>query len=200
MRGLPNLFLLFRVWLGIGIQSFGGGTTTTLLIRRTSVEVFGWTTDEQFNRDWALCQLTPGINLIAMTILLGKQIAGWRGVLICLAGLLLPSAFLTALITASFLVIRDLPAVKGALRGILPATVGLGLVTACQMAHPPLRSSWRRGAWQAVFAVLVLAGSAALLWSGKASVTAVLVGAGLIGAAENTLSSWFVEKRRDAGV
>jgi len=197
---LSDLKLLFRVWLGIGLQSFGGGTTTTLLIRRSAVDIHQWTTDEQFNRDWALCQVTPGINLIAMTILLGKQIAGWRGIVICLAGLLLPSVMLTAIITAGFLAIRDLPTVKGALRGILPATVGLGLVTACQMAYPPLRTSWNRGTWQILFAIIVLISSAGVLWSGTVSVTVVLLSAGVIGAVESVLFERIFGKPKDSGI
>jgi len=182
---------LFRVWLGIGIQSFGGGTTTLLLIRRNSVEMHGWITEEQFNRDWALCQMTPGINLIALTILVGKQAGGWRGVVVSLAGLLLPSALVTAMLTAGFLLIKDQPSVKGALRGILPATVGLGFVTACQMASQPLQASRARGRWQMLFALILLAGSAGLLWTGNVSVTVVLLIAGAIGAAENVIVTRF---------
>lgn len=156
-----------------------------VLIRRNAVEVYGWTTDEQFNRDWSLCQMTPGINLIALSILLGKQIAGWRGIVICLGGMLLPSALVTVVITAGFLVIRDLPVVSGALRGILPATVGLGLVTACQMAQSPLGRSLKRGVWQTLFAFFLLITSGMLLWTNKASVISVLLGAGVIGAFEN---------------
>jgi len=192
-----NLSLLFRVWLGIGVQSFGGGTTTMVLIRRSMVDLHGWITDEEFNRHWALCQMTPGINLIGLTIIIGKQIAGWRGIVICLVGMLLPSAFLTVLLTAGFLVIRDLPTVKGALRGILPATVGLGLVTACQMANVPLRKSWQRGRWQLLFALALLLGSAALLWSGRASVTIVLILAGVIGALENFVVERFFGRPKD---
>lgn len=158
------------------------------LIRRKAVIEHKWITEERFNRDWALCQMTPGINLIALTILVGKQVAGVRGVLFCLAGLLLPSAFITAILTAGFLTIRDLPSVQGALRGILPATVGLGLVTACQMAHQPLRTSLKRGSWQIVFAVILLLGSGALLWTKRASVMTVLLLAGGIGAVENIIS------------
>lgn len=180
--------------MGIGVQSFGGGTTTMLLVRRNAVEIHGWITDEEFNRDWALCQITPGVNLIALTILVGRQVAGWRGIAICLAGLLLPSALLTVLLTAGFVAIRDLPAVKGALRGVLPATIGLGFVAACQMAYPPLRASHARGRWQLFFSIALLAASAAALWLRWASVTVVLLAAGAIGALENLLVTRFWPK------
>ncbi len=161
------------------------------LIRRSAVDRYGWVTEEQFNRDWALCQMTPGINLIALTILVGKQIAGTRGVALCLAGMLLPSALITGLLTAGFVQIRELPSVQGGLRGVLPATVGLGLMTAFQMAHQPLRISLKRGAWQLLFALFLLLGSAVLLWSGRASVIVVLLVAGGLGACENVIAERF---------
>lgn len=160
------------------------------LIRRSAVQTHAWMSEEEFNRSWALCQMTPGINLIALTILVGKKVAGFRGAVICLLGLLFPSALITILITAGFLLIRDLPTVKGALKGILPATVGLGLVTACQMAQQPILASWKRGAWQTLFGAFLLVGSALLLWSGKASVIVVLLVAGAIAALEN----WVVDR------
>lgn len=194
-----SLASLFRVWLGIGIQSFGGGTTTLTLVRRNAVDIHGWITEEQFNRNWALCQVTPGINLIALTILVGRQTAGVRGIIVSLLGLLLPSAFLTALLTAGFVIIRDYPSVKGALRGMLPATVGLGLVTACQMANHPLQKSSKRGIWQLGFAIFLLVASAMALWTGFASVTVVLVAAGLIGALENMIVSRYFPKTKVEG-
>ncbi|MDR3689218.1 MAG: chromate transporter [Fimbriimonas sp.] len=189
-RAIPSV-ALFRIWFGIGIQSFGGGTTTMTLIRRNSVDIHGWITEEQFNRDWALCQMTPGINLIALTILVGRQIAGPRGVIVCLTGLLLPSAFLTAALTAGYVSIRSLPAVQACLRGILPASVGLGLLTAFQMAKGPVQSSWRMGWPQFLFVSVILAGSAALLAMKVVPVTTVLILGGFIGALEGALRARF---------
>ncbi len=177
--------MLFRAWLGLGIQSFGGGTTTLVLIRRAVIDRYGWISDEQFNRNWALCQMTPGINLLGLTVLIGRQTAGAAGIVACLAGLLLPSAFLTAVLTAGFLSIHKLPWVVAALAGILPATVGLGLVNACQMAWVPLRLSHQLGRWQLLFSVFLLVGSAGLMWTGAVSVTVVLLAGATLGAIEN---------------
>ena len=142
-------------------------------------------TDEQFNRNWALCQMAPGINLLGLTVLIGRQTAGVAGIAACLAGLLLPSAFLTAALTACFLSIHKLPWVVAALAGILPATVGLGLVNACQMAWVPLRASRQLGRWQLLFSIFLLVGSAALMWTGAVSVTVVLIAGATLGSLEN---------------
>ena len=126
-------WLLLRVWLTLGLQSFGGGGATLALIRREVLERRGWVTEEAFTEDWALCQLAPGINLTALTILLGRRIAGARGIVLCLLGLLLPSVLVTVVLTAFYAPVRDSVLVKAALRAIVPASVGLGLLTAFQM-------------------------------------------------------------------
>ena len=186
---------LFRVWLLIGLQSFGGGTITMTLIRRNAIDDHGWVTEEEFNRHWSLCQMTPGINLIALTVSIGRQIGGARAAPICLLGLLLPSTLLTCAFTAAFVAVRDLQVVKGAMKGVLPATVGLGMVTACGMANQPLRDSLAKNWRQLAFALFILIGSSTLLWTGKASVTSVLIGAAFLGALENWITDRIRQRR-----
>ncbi len=145
--------------------------------------------EDQFTRDWALCQMAPGINLMAFAILLGKQAAGFRGVLACIVGLLFPSILLTVALTAAYVAIRDYPAVQFALKGILPGTVGLGLLTAFQMGRKPVEDANKSGKWELTFAVFLLVSSALLLYQGSLSVTAVLIAASVVGAIEGTVRS-----------
>ena len=82
----PSLGLIFRVWFTLGIQSFGGGTATLALIQRAIVEKHRWITMEEFTRFWALCQIAPGINLFALTLLIGRKAGGALGVLVAVTG------------------------------------------------------------------------------------------------------------------
>ncbi len=176
----------FLVWLMLGIQSFGGGSVVLAMIRRAAVEQYGWLTEAQFTRDWALIQVAPGINLIALTILLGRRVAGKAGVFLALAGLLLPSALITVLITLLYSHFAERPEVRAALRGILPVTVGLGLRTSWQMALPLLRESSREGRVSFLLSILLIAGCGAIaaLW-GRLPVVLLLCGSGLIAALYN---------------
>src|SRR5579859_7844030 len=118
----PSVWRLLGIWTGIGLQSFGGGASTTLLIQQTFIEKYHWVTAQEFTRLWSICMLTPGINLIAITVLLGKQLAGWRGIVASLAGLLIPSGVITCLLAALFAQVEHSTTVQAVLRGVVPAT------------------------------------------------------------------------------
>ncbi|MGI4788394.1 MAG: chromate transporter [Janthinobacterium lividum] len=181
----PSAWRLLRVWLALSFQSFGGGTATLALIRRAAVESEGWVTQAEFGRFWGLVQLAPGINLLALTILIGRRAAGVPGMVLALLGLLLPSVVVTILLTAGYSHVQHVAWVQAALRGIIPAVVGLGLVTVWQIAQPLLSGSRRAGTASLLCSLLVLLGSALIAWRGHLPVLAILIAGGVICAAEN---------------
>ncbi|HWE64486.1 MAG TPA: chromate transporter [Chloroflexota bacterium] len=174
---------LLRIWAGIGLQSFGGGASTLLLIRREFVEKRSWVEAEELGRFWSLCQFTPGINLIALTILIGRKLGGARGIVASLAGMLLPSATLTCLLAAGFAAVQHSPAVHAILRGVVPATAGIMLVVGLNFALPPVRRAQSEGARSLGFSIALIAISLLALIVLKLSAILVLAGATLIGVA-----------------
>ncbi|MCE7980759.1 MAG: chromate transporter [Caldilinea sp. CFX5] len=181
-----SLWALGRIWFFLGIQSFGGGMATLYLIRRTAVDRYGWFTPAEFSRDWALCQAAPGINLLCMTILVGRQVAGLPGAVVALIGLLLPSVTITIVMIALYADLRNLPVVQAALHGIVPATVGLGLLLTYNMARPLVNASRQEGHSSLTVSVVILVGSALAVVVWELPVLLVLISAGLLGA----LSMW----------
>ena len=175
----PTRRQLGRVWLGIGLQSFGGGASTFALIERAVVREQGWLTAAEYVHDVALAQLSPGINLLGLTILIGRRLGGGPGVLVCLLGLLLPSVTLTVLMTAGYARLQHFPVVQAAIRGVIPATVGLGLLTAVGLARGLLRGP-RPTDFLLGLALLAGAGLVLALW--HLPVIVILCGAGLVGA------------------
>ncbi len=141
----PTARKLLLIWAGIGAQSFGGGPTTLLFIQREMVERRGWLSEAEFVRFWALCPLVPGINLIGFAILIGRRLAGWRGIAATLAGMLLPSAIITTVLTAGFSSLQGWPPFQSALRGLIPATAGLMFVLALQMGRPVFKEVRQEG-------------------------------------------------------
>jgi chromate transporter len=184
------LLSLFLVWLGIGAQSFGGGQPTLALIRQAVVERHRWVSEEEFARDLTLCQTAPGMNLLALTNLIGSRLAGGEGVVVSLLGLLLPSVTLTLLITASLRSVQESPVVQAALRhGIIPATVGMGLYNTVQTGRALLQKSRTEGKRAFSFGLLLLSGYVVTAVFFRVPVFLLLCAGGLAGAAYSRFPS-----------
>lgn len=174
----PSLAELFMSMLLIGLQSFGGGSSTFGLINQLAIQR-GWLSQEEFVQTWALAQMAPGINLIKLTIMIGYRLRGWSGLLAAIAGLLLPSAAVTILMTAGFASIRNLPWIQALIKGILPAVIGVSLAMGIQMAHPMLQRAYREGAARLATHLFILASAALLIGIVRLSPVIILVLAGI---------------------
>src|SRR5712692_2225358 len=178
----PGKWQLFRIWASIGLQSFGGGASTTLLIQRAFIDKHKWLSIEELMHLWNLCILTPGINLVALTVLIGRKLGGVWGIVLSLAGLLLPSATITCLITVGFSSIQHLSMVQAILRGVVPATGGIMLLVGLNFALPLIRRSYKEGIlYLLASSVLIIACALAVILF-KLSVIIVLLAAVFLGA------------------
>ncbi len=178
----PGTWRLFRIWAVIGLQSFGGGASTTFLIQRTFIEKYGWLTMEEFLHLWNLCLLTPGINLVALTVLLGKRFGGVRGIVASLAGLLVPSASITCLLSALFQQIEHIAAVQAVLRGVVPATGGIMLLVGVNFARPLFKKGYQEGFLYLLASAVVILACAFFVIFLQISVAIVIIIAVLLGA------------------
>ena len=178
----PGKWRLFRIWASIGLQSFGGGASTNFLIQGAFIEKHRWLSMEEFAYFWNLCVLTPGINLIAVTVLIGRKLGGVGGIAVSLAGLLLPSALITCLLTAGFTRIEHISAVQAILRGVVPATGGIMLLVGLNFALPLIRRGYKEGFFVLLISGALVAAFALAVLVLKLSVIVVILGAIVLGA------------------
>jgi chromate transporter len=168
---------LAKIFIAVGTQSVGGGSSTLLLLRRFLVERGRLISERDFTEAWALCQLSPGIHLVALAGLLGDRIAGWRGVIVAVSGMMVPAAIITAAMTAAYGLVADEPLARASLSGMAPATGGMTLGLAIVLA----RGARRHGLRVIVDIALVVIAFAVLLLTTVSSVL-VIVGAATFGA------------------
>jgi len=168
---------LAKIFIAVGTQSVGGGASTLFLLRRFLVEKKQLISEREFNEAWALCQLSPGIHLVALAGLLGQRIAGSRGVIVAVSGMMVPAAIITAAMTAAYGVIADHPLANAALAGMAPATGGMTIGLAIVL----VRGAKRHGLRAIVDIALVSVAFAILLFTTASSVM-VIVGAAALGA------------------
>ncbi|MEO8953138.1 MAG: chromate transporter [Ktedonobacteraceae bacterium] len=178
----PGRWQLFRIWASIGLQSFGGGASTTFLIQRVFIEKYRWLTIEEYLHLWSLCILTPGINLIALTVLIGKKLGGIWGIVASLTGMLLPSAAITCLLTVLFQQIEHIAAVQAVLRGVVPATAGIMLLVGLNFALPLIRKGSKVGVLYMLGSSILIIASALAIILLQLTVIAVVLGAVVLGA------------------
>jgi chromate transporter len=155
----PNLANLFGEWFRIGATSFGGGVSVLHMIDMTFVQRHAWISATQNSRLFAMCQLAPGINLLAMCLLIGWHLRGARGALVSILGFVLPSAAITMSVSLAYSRIRDLPAAQQALRGVFAAIFALGLVADWRFTQPLVLQA-RHDPRRVVLLLSILFGSA----------------------------------------
>ncbi|MDE3112854.1 MAG: chromate transporter [Chloroflexota bacterium] len=156
----------------VGTQSVGGGSSTLYLMRRELVEKRRWLTEREFLEDWAFSKISLGINLIAMSALITHRLAGMRGIVVGLVAMLVPAAFVTALMTAGYEVVRDEPLVRSALAGAGPVTAGMAVGLAYAFARQSVRRGKRALAEWSYWAVVIATG----LFASVTPTVVILVG------------------------
>ena len=164
-----------RAWFAIGSQSFGGGASTLYLMRQILIRRNGWLTDAEFAQDWTLSKASPGLTLIGLTAILGRRVDGWRGLILALLGLLVPSVALTVAMAAGFATIRDQPLVQAGIRGMAPATIGLTLAMMAIFARTSMRTGSARWIDGSIIVGAIVVGFAIP----DASVAVIVLGAGI---------------------
>jgi chromate transporter len=177
---VPKLSALeqLRFWTAIATQSVGGGSATLYLMRRTLIVRHRWLTDYEFLEDWTLSRISPGVTLIALTALLGRRLGGWPGVAYAIGGMLVPAAFIAAVLTATLVEVESIPAVLAALSGMGPVTIGMMLGLTVTLARSAVRKQGRRRfADLTLVAVAVAVGFVAPL-----SPVAMILAGGVVGA------------------
>jgi chromate transporter len=85
---------VFRVFLRLGLTSFGGPIAHLAYFRAEFVERRRWLDDAQFAQLLSVCQFLPGPASSQMGFAIGLFRAGWSGALLAFTAFTLPSALL----------------------------------------------------------------------------------------------------------
>lgn len=141
---MKDIMLLFFTFAKVGILGYGGGHSIVPLIQAEVVDGCRWLTIGEFTDALAMANALPGPITTKLSIVTGFKVAGISGALVSILGLILPSTILIFLMTAFYLKYKELPAVKGSLRGVRPAVIALLLVVIYNI-FPASINSWHTG-------------------------------------------------------
>ena len=165
---------LARVFLKLGMIGFGGPAAHIALMRQEIVERRGWLTEERFLEYLAASNLLPGPTSTEMAIHIGRDRAGWRGLLVAGACFILPAALIVSALAWGYVRYGTLPAAEGVLYGMKPVVIAVVAQALWSLGRTALTSRW--------LAALAV-GSLAALAFGASEITVLLLAALVAGAA-----------------
>ncbi|MDY0872187.1 chromate efflux transporter [Dongia rigui] len=169
---LPSLGEAFRVWLKIGLLSFGGPAGQIALMHRVVVDELKWVGERRFLHALNFCTLLPGPEAQQLATYLGWLMHGVKGGL--MAGLLfiLPGAVVMLALSLSFVLLGHLPLMVGLFFGLKCAVLVLVVEALLRIGRRALKGKAAYGMAVAAFVGLFLL---------KIPFPAIVIGAGLIG-------------------
>ena len=170
----PNANPVWALLWTFGLMSLfavGGANAAIPEMHRVAVDVRHWLTDKQFADVYAISQLSPGPNVLIVT-LIGYSVAGVAGALIATLAMCVPTAVLALFV--SRLLARSSrarwPAIVQA--ALVPLSIGLMGASGLILAQTSDRT---------LAAVLVTAGAAVLASATRLNPLWMLVAGGCLG-------------------
>jgi chromate transporter len=197
---VSELALLF---LRLGATAFGGPAAHVALMEDEVVRRRGWLTREQFLDYLGATNLIPGPNSTELAIHVGRERAGWPGLLIAGACFIAPATLIVMLVAWAYVKYGSLPAADALLYGVKPVVIAIVAQALWRLGATALRSAWT---WliaaAAVVAIgfgvheLAVLGAAAVLgaiggrrWTRAAVCLAGAAGAGAVTSAAATAAA-----------
>lgn len=122
-RLAPTRTQAFRVWLRVGLLSFGGPAAQIALMHREIVDRNRWLSEQQYLNALSFCMLLPGPEAMQLATYAGWRLHGVLGGLV--AGLLfvLPGAIVIFVLAAIYALFGDVPLVDALFLGIKAAVI-----------------------------------------------------------------------------
>lgn len=119
----PSLAEATRVWLRIGLLSFGGPAAQIALMHREIVETRNWLSEKQYLNALSFCMLLPGPEAMQLATYAGWRMHRTLGGLI--AGLLfvLPGAVVIGILATAYVLYGDVPSVSALFLGVKAAVI-----------------------------------------------------------------------------
>lgn len=147
---LPSVGLAF---LWFGVVSFGGGLAAVPEMHRELVDIRSWISARDFAEGYAIGQLVPGPNMLAV-VFFGYKIAGVAGGALAITALSLPGAVLATLCGRAWARLGQNVWLGRLRRGLVPVGFGLMAAGAVLVARATI-TQWPQAALALAVAVAV---------------------------------------------
>ncbi len=129
---------LARTFSMISLIAIGGMNAVLPALRHEVVDVLRWMDDATFMQLFAVTQITPGPNVVIVS-LVGWQVAGLAGLLVATFSMLLPACLLAFMIGRLSTKVAGTAGFRLAQDALVPVAIGLILASGLDLAHAAYR-------------------------------------------------------------
>lgn len=154
METKADLKDITKLFLKLGIVSFGGPAAHIAMMQEEVVTKRKWLTEQHFLDLIGATNLIPGPNSTEMAIHIGHEKGGWKGLIIAGLCFILPAVFITGIFAYFYKQYGQLPEAQPFIYGIKPAIIAVILGAIFPLAKKALKS-----AELVIIGLIVLVGS-----------------------------------------
>ena len=172
----PTYGEAFRVWLRIGLLSFGGPAGQIALMHKELVEDRKWIDEQRFLHALNFCMLLPGPEATQLATYVGWRLHGVKGGLAAGILFVLPGALMMLALTMLYAAFGKLPVAEAVLLGVKAAVLAVVVEALLKIAKRALKGNvdWLLAAaafiaiylFSVPFPLIVLAAALIGFWRG----------------------------------
>jgi chromate transporter len=118
------LIALFSYFALLSLFAVGGANAAIPEMHRIAVEVMHWMSDRQFADSFAIAQVSPGPNIIIVT-LIGYHVAGLAGAAVATTAMCVPTCILAFFVARTWDRFKDARWRIAIQAGLVPVSLGL---------------------------------------------------------------------------
>lgn len=153
MTPAPGFSEACRVWLRIGLLSWGGPAAQMALMHREIVEQRGWMTERQYLDALSFCMLLPGPEAMQLATYSGWRLHGVRGGLAAGLAFIMPGALVVLALAMVYAAYGSVPVIEALFLGVKAAVLAIVVEALARIAGRALGTAADRAV-----AVLAFAG------------------------------------------
>ena len=131
---MTTLAQLAWTFFKISLFSIGGGYNMIPLMQH-EIAANNWLPPGRFMDILAVSEITPGPMAVNLATFTGYHVAGGTGSIVATVSVCLPGAVILLALGAIAIHLREKPAFRAAMRGLMPALVGLLTATALRLGQ-----------------------------------------------------------------
>jgi chromate transporter len=128
------LVAMFVYFATLSLFAFGGANAAIPEMHRIAVEVMHWMSDRQFADSFAIAQLSPGPNVLIVT-LIGYHVAGLAGAAVATIAMVVPTCLLSFFAAKVWDRFKAAPFRIALQAGLVPVSLGLIAASAFVLAR-----------------------------------------------------------------